>query len=773
MKKNIVPKLYLLISLILAMFMFALYGCGGGDGGSPASPLAKVAKIIGNTTFTDEVVTDGTWLAWEGRQQKLMFNNGTSNIDLGAKLDPKYSLGTDNDSWRGMKFDGRYLVFIADDVTDSKPPQVFMVDTQSTTYTPVQLSDITDAAKVDYSSARLDNGVLAWLMDSTTVAGQKEVFYYNTHATTPAVTQLTSSPVTKSQLTVSGNIIAWVNDTDSEVYAADISVSPVITTALTSTAVPKSSLQGKAGLLAWYEGFAVYYSNGTVVGTKQATADGNGNAISNLTVGNGNVAWHQGSSIVYRASADAEKTVHIAATGIGSTNNDLSIGDGIIAWSRQTDSPSSYYQEGYVYTMGAAADTASTFTTMASYPYQHPFAVKVAGKKIFWVQDMKSTGSSYPSDENPSCYLWVYDSAVASPVAAKVSTNDYFRILTTASADGKAAWYGHDSNRRIYVTNADNIGAPVAATPASVNAMQPQISNGILVYKGMDRDNMLGAADGDDQEIFYCKLNTAGWPITRVTSNLTEDDKPSISGNIIAWKNNDTDAVSFYNIVTAATTTMTSTSDDAIRTDGRFVIWRNTSNQLYYYDTKATTPVETAVTGATSLSKCPNISNGLLTWITTSKEVYYMDLKVASSTPVLVATALDSNQAPQTDGRFIVWGGSYKGNYDYSIWYYDTTATTPAAIELAADYMREVCIPRLSNGRIVFAAINYSDTDTTDTNREIYTVNLTATTPTVIQLTDNGLWNSNPDVVNGVVIWRIGGSKQFEWYGKIAAAIRL
>lgn len=775
---NIITKLGMSAAMLTAA-MIAFSGCSSNHDTpyfttTSSKSLGKTAETIGNSIYSDEVVTDGNWLVWEGRQQRFIFNNGTGNIDLGSKLGTKYSLGTDNDSWRNILFDGRRLLFAADDITDSAPPQIFMYDTSAMPASPVKLGSITTANNIDYLSASLDNGVAAWIMDNPSVAGQRDLFYYNANAVTPTVMQLTDNAAVESQITVSGNFIAWISNSDGEIYTADISATTVTATKLTSSGVSKSALQGKGGLLAWQEGTAVYYSNGTTV--SQATADGNTDSISWLTTGSGNIAWQQGTSIVYRAAADAAKTVNPVATGLSYSLEGLAIGDNIVSWSRNTTGST---REAYLYSFGNAADSATTISSIYSY---QDLGIKISGKKLFWIQDMKGNGSTYPIAENPSCYLYTYDSAATTPAATKVAAADYMRITTFSANSGKVVWSGHDANRRLYATKANDLGTPVAITPASVNATQPVINNGIVAYKGMDRAEMDGTYDGSDQDIYYANLNQSGWPITRVTENFFEDDKPFISGNIITWRttHRDTnstsaDEVNFYNISSKATHTMTSKSGDAVRTDGRYVIWRDLSNQLYYYDTAATTPVETAVSGATALNKCANIIGGVLTWIRytgTDYRIYYMDLNSATPAVTEVAVAVNG-QAPQTDGRFIVWGGDSGGSSSYSIYYYDTKAATPVATEITATYKDQVCIPRLSNGVVVFAAVKYGDVDSTGTDREVFTVNLKAVIPTVVQLTDNDLWDSNPDVANGVVTWRTGGGDNWDWQGKITAAMRL
>jgi hypothetical protein len=140
------------------------------------------------------------------------------------------------------------------------------------------------------------------------------------------------------------------------------------------------------------------------------------------------------------------------------------------------------------------------------------------------------------------------------------------------------------------------------------------------------------------------------------------------------------------------------------------------------------------------------------------------------------------DQVPVTDGRFIVWGGRSGGD-DYPIRYYDISATTPAVVEMTAESTTGVCNPRISNGLVVFAAITYGAAPPAqsaiaavsgDTDREIFAIKLTAKTPAVIRLTDNDLWDSNPDVANGVAIWRTGGSENnWSWTGKIAAGLRV
>jgi len=84
-----------------------------------------------------------------------------------------------------------------------------------------------------------------------------------------------------------------------------------------------------------------------------------------------------------------------------------------------------------------------------------------------------------------------------------------------------------------------------------------------------------------------------------------------------------------------------------------------------------------------------------------------------------------------------------------------------------------VCYPDISNGIVLFGAVEYG-VENPDDDKEIFYCDVTADTPELVRLTNDpegeGLWDSRPQITDGLVVWRTGGASYWDWRGRSVAA---
>ena len=779
------------VCCFIACAFLGLSGCSNSNGGSSESdtPLESTPTVLGNTIYTDEVVTDGEWVVWEGRPVNFNLYDGSSITQVTSELAPEYNLGTDrDDEWRAAAFDGRYLVFMADNVLDANLPQLFALDTEDGEPIPLTTPGPAPEPTLDPSSIapmlieepdfvegqaydlQIDDGLAVWGMIADDAA--YEIFYYDFNAATPSVVQLTDDNDSfEEQVTVSNGVIAWVDGLT--IYSVDLSVST--TPRALERHFSPDLLTADDGIFVWSQyNSAVSYSEifYTIDGANAVKASTNSNFGSHtesVVVGYGTIAWNIGDLNFFHLVGDAaeEQNSFYTIDGDIPHADSIAVADGYIGY--LTDSGAPYTVRCLVYDIEAG-----TTTQFHDFGNGNSSLVEIAefGSKFLVKHDLSESSDV---DDNPSSYFQVYDPAtdqLVDPI-----NEDYQRILGYDSAAGSVVWYGHGANRTLYAREVGDIDGLITITPPELNARQPVIDGGIVAFKGLDRDAYLALETPLEegyyyQEIYYCDLNSSGRNIVQVTDNEVEDDKPSIKGDLIAWRNNTDSTPAYYDINSEQVYELNDYDiTGKVAIDGDYLIWRNFDPGLIHvYNT--TTSALSTIEGSYA-EHCPSVADGLVVWMQDgTNAVSVFDLNDIAGGTSEIATADYWNQHPVTDGRFVVWGGSPGGSSDYPVYYYDMDAVTPAATELTAENQVDVCQPRLSDGLVVFAANEYGAVST-DGDKEIFYADLLAETPAVEQLTDNALWDSQPNVSNGVISWRTGGSSQWNWYGKLAAAAQL
>jgi len=431
--------------------------------------------------------------------------------------------------------------------------------------------------------------------------------------------------------------------------------------------------------------------------------------------------------------------------------------------------------------------------------------LKVDGTKVY-------DAFAYESVHNPSKVLVMYDFATKR-LKELTGDCDFQQVPVYAVAGGKAVFIQRDHSFRLFVKRAVFKAKPVTVTPPEMFVHKFSVTNGVLTFTALERsrylDNMLLLDDyeADDLIEVYC-IDLDGRPLLkRITNNTNNESNPQTDGEFVTWSDNGGDYYAWaYDISSRKKQSIGPASSVKVAVDSGIGVWRDGSD-LYYYDLNDS---EDGVLVGASPDKCPNISNGLIVW-ENDNHPYYYDLNALTPEEIDIYDTVPTDYTytigspVRTDGRFLTWLEN-RTNWDHDNDNDNDTAEISANVVVVHDITEgttfdvpsddfsyafngtssrqsSVCYPSISDGIVVFAALEYG-VENPDNNKEVFCCDLTAGTLELVQLTNDpkdnpgtgsvneaaGLWDSRPRGFNGLAVWRTGGSSQWDWRGKVVAA---
>ncbi|MBN2178767.1 MAG: hypothetical protein JW743_05010 [Deltaproteobacteria bacterium] len=547
------------------------------------------------------------------------------------------------------------------------------------------------------------------------------------------------------------------------------------------------------GIFTWVEGSNVYYYE-PGVSTDSAEIYVSAEAQSYPVAGPDYFLWNEDGSLWYMAKGgDTPEEV-----GEYHDGDDIETGDGFFAYVADDDDGNSQI---FVYDLSNLDATEGVQVTEngegAEEESDAP-GLYVDGTKIYDV-------FNYQDVCNPSKVLVMYDVATGE-LLELTGDRDFQQTPAYVAAGGKAVFLHRDHSFRLFAKKATSTAKPVTITPPDMMVDgRFDVTDGVLAFHALDRsryiDNPGLAEDFDGQdlvEIYYIDLDGAR-KIKQITNNGTRDYRPMTDGAFVTWRDDEGYAWA-YKIATGESKILGPASGK-VDSDVGIAVWED-SGDLYYCDLNDwESAVAVEVEGATGVDDCPNIAKGLITWEYDS-DPYYYDLNAATPEVVNVyetaPTYSYSISGPvRTDGTYLTWR-EYRSSWDHDgdagtaniaalvIVVHDTMGGTtfdiPAedfdySYDWTSSHQWSVCYPRISDGVVVFGAVEYG-VENDDGDKEIFYCDVTADTLELVQLTNDpegeGLWDSKPEVADGLIVWRTGGSSSYwDWRGKCAAAARI
>jgi hypothetical protein len=793
-----------------------------------AVPADGTKTLQAGTADTHEVETDGNWIVWKGRSINLGYYDGSTVADLdtglGGSVTP-WAFGYCDQSPIG--FDGTTIVAVANDVASADLPEFYYYRPGDGTGGAIDLPFDGDKDLADNYEAYV-SGDLAVVADNDGMKAYRAFLSDDT----PAFTEFIIDNEPTGIVGVNAAAIDYDNGC---VQIYDISADPITVTTLIgdgNSDTDPYDFQTHNDIFTWVEdGTAYYYEPG--VSTNSVEIYASENDQYDPVAGPDYFLWYQEGgegSVVYLAKADVGSDPVVEPTPVAFEGwvgylEDVKTGDGFFAYIDEDgneddqifvyDLSDDQVIEGvYSATEGAPVTENGEGADAGPKDWEDDSQLYVDGTKIYEI-------FNYRGVSNPSRVLVMYDFETKE-LLELTDDRDFQQVPVYLAAGGKAVFLHRDRHFRLFAKKADDTAKPVTLTPLSLridgeDCQQIALANGVVVFKAIDRNRFIDnpwladeVGQGEMRELYYIDLDGA-----RTIKQITEDSrsekgKPQTDGAFVTWRDHKS-YVWAYEIATGEKK-MLGYGYSKISIDNGIAIWKYDPD-IYYYDLN--TDEGDVIEDANPSGYCPTIADGLITWCdNVNYHPCYYDLN-ADSPEIVDIYAVEPEDytvgdiyKPLTDGTYIAWketrtGWDHDGDDGVStdpisadvIVAYDTESgellTIPAddgegGVDWTETY--SVCYPRISDGVVVFGAVEYGvPNDYIDGDKEIFYCDLTAATLELVRLTndpnddedtidvdeDAGLWDSRPQIANGLIVWRTGGSSQWDWKGRSVAAARL
>lgn len=330
------------------------------------------------------------------------------------------------------------------------------------------------------------------------------------------------------------------------------------------------------------------------------------------------------------------------------------------------------------------------------------------------------------------------------------SLEDRLLLSATLLVDAGVDQNADEGSQLSFTGTFDDLDAG-GGTPGVFDVLQLTSTSASEQQLDIDGDRAVWESDG---EILFFDGTTdlLGVPnIINITGNtpIFEND-PHISGDHIIYAGA---GINAYNITTGLTVNLAPSTISVANPDidGDIAVWTQRPGSFYTVmmaDLSAATPVPVAVLpigsgpGATGNQRDPKISGDNIIWEAPGAGGYndvFVHNITAGTTTNVSNSAYEEDAFEIADG-VVVWSG------DGDVFYYDTTAATPAAVNLGAVGVSDV-VPQVSGRNIVW-----------DGNADVYihnidtaiTVNLTNSPAPFLTMPDisgsNVTWSNNSEV---------------------------
>lgn len=430
----------------------------------------------------------------------------------------------------------------------------------------------------------------------------------------------------------------------------------------------------------------------------------------------------------------------------------------------------------------------------------------VEGSKVFFKQQ-------FTARHSPGRVFKVFDYSTQT-MKTILDGRDFQQLPLALVSGGKAVTLTRDHSFRLFARKAGAAGAPVVITPKSQDVKNFAVAGGIVAYAALDRSLYLDndflheyvIDDGNADfliEIYAHDLDAGGAP-RRLTWNWSEDDAPQTDGQWVTWRDDDYSLAYAMSLAELAQIPIGRTGDK-VPVAGGLAAWLDYGTGTVRYHDLVTGTWGQASTGGASY--CPAVAGRVIAWAE-NFTAHYLDLGAAAPEDVTIPDARPSYMnwgweyaAPvDTDGRFVTWV-EYRAAWDHDgdagtadiasnvVVVHDlrTDASTDVP---AADFAvtgvglysgddgneGPVCNPKVSNGVVAFAAIEYGAANP-DLDKEIFTYDAAAAPAAVTRVTNDedgaGRWDSRLRVGGNLAVWRSGGSSYWDWDGKVPAVSKL
>ncbi len=776
MNRKLIPWI---VVVSLAALCAACSSSGGGGGTTPAVPSgAGEAAILSTQSYnTDEVVTDGRWIAWVARdRERIMTFDGLVSRDMTDDL-----AGLKGKAVREAAYDGRYFAFKSTDYSVPHGTDVFFFDAQTggaminASNTPNWLS--TDPA---IQAVKVSGGVITWTANDETATTQ--LYAYDISAG-EKIQLSAGGSLPENPASTSNHVVAWSEG--GSIYYLDLVVSSDPADRVLVDPYNASDTYDHGPRIATLDGALVLVWEG--YGNDSDTQD-----IFKFEIGADTAAvllanpWGSaddldpavsGSMVVWKTNDGFDNLIECVDLADPAAFNALTNSYGVdtgapllanggyAAWVDAGDG------EIYFADLTSADINASVRQASMNFDYhissgngnsdeggyQSSTFTLGSGRVTYEIDDPASENNDPPE----KLYAYTFSSGDTAQVA------DYSvsrRVRSLKDNGGLTMWVSAGAFTQVWAQKADAALNPRAVSPAGLKSWQIALNGGVLAWVGKP-----GIIDDDDlREIYYADLDES-FDAVQVTNDPGQGfAQPAVdaTGGYIAFHAESGGTGNYvYRIGDAINNIypIETSSSNACAIDGGVMTWRS-SNTVKYCDAAAyfaDTSASPEITSIGTAYDCPQIDGDIIAWQYNYDQIYYYDLAAAAASPSYAAVQAVSpagmtnmyQNISLSDG-VIAFNAIPAGGGSEAIITYSVGDPMDSLDIVHRSPLNHSDAPRLDRGKMVWI----EDVGGTDQQyKELLFIDLYAHSPEVEQLTDNFVQDTKPEVGGDLVVWRQGG----------------
>jgi hypothetical protein len=776
MGRKLVPWI---VVLSLAAFCGACSSGGDGAASSAVPGGAGEAAVLSSQSFnTEEVVTDGRWIAWVARdRERIMTFDGLVSRDMTNDLSV-----LKGKSVREAAYDGRYFAFKATDYSVPHGTDVFFFDAQ-TGGAMINASNTPNWLSTDPSiqSVKVGGGVIIWTANDETATTQ--LYAYDISEGTKI--QLSGGgSMPDNPASTSSHVVAWSEDGDIHYVDLAVSTSPVTIDRYNAgddygDKGPRIATLDGALVLVW-EGYG--YDSGTQdifkfeIGTDTAAILlanpwGSANDLDPAVSGS-MVVWktNDGFDDLIECVDLADPAAFNALSnsyGVD-TSAPLLANGGYAAWVDGGD--------GEIYVADLTSADIDASVRQASMNFDYHIADRGGSDEGGYQSSTFTLGSGRvtyeiddPAAENNDPPEKLYAYTISSGDTAQVA--DYSaarRVRSLKDNSGLTMWVSAGAFSQIWVQKADSALDPQAVSAPGLRSHQIALDGGVLAWSGkpgiINNDNL--------REIYYADLDES-FDAIQVTNDpnrgFAQPSVDGVNGYIAFHAESGASGNCVYRIGDALNeiVDIESSYSNACMVDGGVMTWQAGGSAVrfcdvaaYFADTAAP-PVITGIGTAVYGNDCPQIDGDIIAWHTDLGRVYYYDISAAADSPSYVAVQATSSAGISyisqnislSDGVIAFNGVAAAGGSEAIITY--SVGDPMDSLDIVhRSPLNHTDRPRLDHGKMVWIE---DVGGTSQQYKELLFIDLYAHSPEVEQLTDNLVQDTKPEVGGDLVVWRQGG----------------
>ena len=602
----------------------------------------------------------------------------------------------------------------------------------------LETRNITEALSPEYYPGQFvsDGRYTAFISSS-----KQQLFFVDRQAVEPAPVLLAETTDRFEYMDLDQGKLVWIDNADDILYYADLNSTSSTPEPLTDGVNSKIQVKIDNGLVVWSESsdrWRIFYYD--LQAADPAAVQPSGQTSLDHwfpSVDDRFIVWQgsdSGSDVeIFYCDLQVNPLAAVKLTSNTTDDRGPQVHDKIIAWNESSQDVINFID------MNAAVPSIGQLPTALNYD------------RLSMVRDGIITWTAYTGSS--ISHVFYYDLNQAVPSIVQLTNNVTGTNFQPCIDSNKIIWYWDENDdSKIYAFDiATSAMNETADLPHSeVLGISSESNNPIWLSRGSNRRLFAQAADSETL------LPVAVTPVDMDVSGL------DIDNGIAVFRSYDGSFFQIYYCdLNAAGYPVIKISEDNPNTGfpkikGNIVAWNGQVaggiDQIFYADLASAAPMGVPIAVAGHFNNQQNIDGGIITWlggIYPNYEVYYYDTEAATPQAINLTNNTAWESDPRIDSGVIVFNRESVGN-NTDVVYHDLYAASPVDVHVTNSGSSDDRVQAINDGVIAW-------TGTSSGIQDIYFYDLGAAVPEVTQVTTDGTWKSSLALNGGKLVWSVGG----------------